>query len=64
MVLYFETIDFTDSFSLFVTSLDFLNLMIEMEEKTMDSINIVVEIGCYGGIPDDRVNVSKLKAML
>ena len=48
VVLYFETIDFTDLFSLFVTSLDFFNLMIEMEENHMDSTNIVVEIGCYG----------------
>ena len=48
VVLYFEAIDFTDSFSLFVNSLDFLNLMIKMEENHMDSTNIVVEIGCYG----------------
>lgn len=63
MAPYFETIGYTDSFSLFVTSLELINLMIEMAENIMNSTNIVVEIGCYGGIPDDRVNVSKLKVM-
>ena len=64
MVLNIENFDSAELFSLCFSLLEFMISFIEfIGGVSMFGINIVVEIGYYGGKPNDRVKVSKLQAI-
>ncbi len=64
MVLNLESFGSAEVFSLCFSSLELVISFIELTGGVnMESINIVVGIGCYGGRPNNRANIIRLKAI-
>ena len=64
MVLDVENKVSTEVFSLSISLLEIIISLVELTGGVnMVSTNIVVGIGCYGGRPDNRVLVNKLKGI-
>ena len=64
VVLNFENLDSAEVFSLCFSLLELVISIIGLTEGVnMVSISIVVGLGCYGGIPNNRAMASKPEAI-